>query len=522
MINKTFALVRRALRVDSRDLRPHLFRCALAGIILFTLMTIQLEPNYRSAPGRDLFTWVMYYNYWFITAAGATFFATAITEEKEERTLSLMKMAGVGATAVLAGKWIPRLIGAFLLILIQIPFTALAITLGGVLWQQVGAAYIALLAHLFFVGNIGLLASVIRPTMSGASGLTIVLVFLYHVAPYIVSSAVQAMRLTSTWSSWLGTNVVYLCDKTVESCALWRLSSIMVSGFNESFFSFQVISNLIAGSVLLFLAWLFFEPCTRNEVDTDRESALLTKARHFGSFGTERRSWDAALIWKDYHYLAGGTLVLLLKFCAYFLLVFGLAMFFSDWNISRIDLEDLGWTAWSLGLCMIILETAVVCTRVYRQEMTKQTWSLLTMLPMPLASVSYSKLTGAMIAVVPAFCCFASSVILMPDEVGDIVEDILTEADVFLGVSYFILQVFTAIHLGTYLSITSRWAVWPLAIFMGAFAVFMWNFMFIICMNSVGGGGEEGILFLMDCMFVVIIIVLHIMIGRRLAVMASE
>ena len=37
--------------------------------------------------------------------------ANAITEEKEEQTLGLLKMAGIGPLAMLTGKWLPRMIG---------------------------------------------------------------------------------------------------------------------------------------------------------------------------------------------------------------------------------------------------------------------------------------------------------------------------------------------------------------------------------------------------------------------------
>ena len=140
-MNKFFALVRRSLQTDARQARGHLARLALGVIVLFTLYMTQIESAFRSAPGLELFRFVSVYNFLFVTTLGTAFFATAITEEKEERTLSLLKMADVGATSIIMGKWSPRLIGAFLLLSIQIPFTILAITLGGVMWQQVGATF---------------------------------------------------------------------------------------------------------------------------------------------------------------------------------------------------------------------------------------------------------------------------------------------------------------------------------------------------------------------------------------------
>ena len=81
------------------------------------------------------------------------FFATAITEEKEEGTLGLLKMAGISRVSILLGKSTSRLITAILLFLVQLPFTLLAITLGGVTLGQIFAAYWALLAYMLLVAH---------------------------------------------------------------------------------------------------------------------------------------------------------------------------------------------------------------------------------------------------------------------------------------------------------------------------------------------------------------------------------
>ncbi len=521
MINKTFALVRRALQADTRDFRPHLFRCALAFTVLFTLATIQMNSFSRTAPGKDLFTWVLYINYWFITAAGATFFATAITEEKEERTLGLMKMAGVGGAAILAGKWIPRLIGALLLILIQIPFTVLAITLGGVMWSQIGAAYIALLAHLFLVGNIGLLASVLRPTMSSASGLCVLILFLFHLLPMFARSALQAMITPTGVTTQLLLSMIYLCDTADQMCAMWQFPEIMGTGFNSLLLSFQVISNLIAGGILLLLSWLFFDICTRNDIEPG-EATWLNKSRHLVSFGNARRSWDAALIWKDFHYLVGGLFVLLIKCIAYAVAVFVMVMFVEDWNWRHIDFDDVGAVCFGLGLFMLIVKLAVIVTRVYREEMTQNTWSLLSMLPTSLAAIAYAKLLGGLIGLLPVLGCLLVSFLMVPDDWMDVIEDILTEADAFLIVSYFTLQAILGLHLGAYLSVIARWAVWPLSKFLATFTIVMWNVMVISCLNGMGGRSEEGIFFILCCISGVVILVLHYILSQRLVAMSSE
>jgi len=518
-LNKTLALVRRALQVDSRDIRPHLFRVALASVVLFILTTMLMDNWSRSAPGRTLFEWLMQVNYWFVTVAGATFFATAITEEKEERTLSLLKMAGVGGMSLLAGKWIPRLIGALLLILIQLPFTILSITLGGVLWNQIFAAYIALLAHLFLVGNLGLLASVIAPRIGSACGYMLIALLLYHFGPWIVESGFSELITRGFTLGGLCYLIVEACAYVYDSLALWQLFSISATGFNKHWFSYQVQSNLIAGSVFLFFAWLLFEPFTKNEVDPDAPG-VMEQLRSMG-WKWQGRPWSAAMVWKDFNYISQGLSVLLVKLTLYLLLGFGMCLYFEDWNISRIDADELGACYVAIWIFTAIIEGAGIATRVYRNEMVGNTWAVLTLLPISLPEIAYGKLFGALLGLVPSFSCMFASMILNPDDWGDFVEGMFTEADAFLAVSYFILQVFTGLHLACYLSISSRWAVWPLSIFMAAFIVFMFNMMVIACLSA-ARGPEEGILFLMCCAGVALNITGHVMVSRRLHEMQAE
>ena len=137
MFQGTFALFNRALCVDFRLRRTHLFRFLFAVIILFCLISAQLTRWTIGAPGLVLFAQIIYLNFVFILMSSISLFATAITEEKEEQTIGLLLMAGVNPVSLLLGKSLPRLISALLLLSIQFPFTLLAITLGGVTFSQV-------------------------------------------------------------------------------------------------------------------------------------------------------------------------------------------------------------------------------------------------------------------------------------------------------------------------------------------------------------------------------------------------
>ena len=139
-MNKILALLVRALRTESRDIKSHLFRFGLAALIVMILMTGLNALDYETAPGRTMFKSMIVANWVVVTLAAGTFFSIAISEETEQQTLGLLRMANVSPLALLLGKWLPRLIAAVVLILIQFPFTWLTVTLGGVNWQQIWAS----------------------------------------------------------------------------------------------------------------------------------------------------------------------------------------------------------------------------------------------------------------------------------------------------------------------------------------------------------------------------------------------
>ena len=120
------------MRVDDRSLRTHLFRLFLLGFTYYMLVMAHQMSQYNDAPGLQLFVSLCFVDFFFILLASVGLFASAISEEKEEMTLGLLKMAGVNGVTLLCGKFLPRFLLAIVLLLSQIPFVMLAITLGGV------------------------------------------------------------------------------------------------------------------------------------------------------------------------------------------------------------------------------------------------------------------------------------------------------------------------------------------------------------------------------------------------------
>lgn len=188
MIGSTLALLGRSLREDARLLRSHAARLLFLGLIYFSLKEAQAYGSAWGAPGLNFFESMSWWNFIFILLIGVSFFATAITEEKEEMTLGLMRMAGISPVALLLGKSTSRLFRALLLLAVQFPFAVLAITLGGVTLHQVLATYVALAAFLILTANVALFCSVCTKHSRTASWMTFLLLVVSLIGPALTYS----------------------------------------------------------------------------------------------------------------------------------------------------------------------------------------------------------------------------------------------------------------------------------------------------------------------------------------------
>src|SRR5690606_3130488 len=127
--------------VDVRLLHSHIMRVALLACVMLTMLSAQAMSDVMGATGLMFFSQITFINLAFASLACPLLFATCITEEKEEQTLGLLRMANVRPITILTGKLAPRLASALLILVVQFPFTLLAITLGGVTSLQVSAAF---------------------------------------------------------------------------------------------------------------------------------------------------------------------------------------------------------------------------------------------------------------------------------------------------------------------------------------------------------------------------------------------
>ena len=501
-MNKTLALLVRALRTESRDIKSHLFRLALAVMIVFIVWFGYLSMQVESAPGRFMFKCMTVANWAVITLSGGTFFAIAISEETEQQTLGLLRMANVGPLSLLLGKWLPRMLTAIVLVSIQFPFTWLTVTLGGVSWEQIWASYLMLLAHLILVGNVGLLCSVWKPTSAQACGWALGLMAAYRFFPFLCMGVLLYLNthglVDIQTCQRFGQEVVTPLNLTTASGRLF--GEILSTSFKGDAWTTQVISNFAMGAGLFLFSWLIFNRATMQHMSggPQRKSLLvrlLTRTTRSSS-----AAWDWALGWKDFRQVAGGFRWIAIKVFLYGSLWGGLL--YTWMTLYAMDLFEAVKTActvvaWVSGF-FLLLESCSLAAKLFRHELNDHTWSTLLTLPKSLPEIAYSKVAGAMLGLIPTFCvlCACSS-----PYIGEILKDVLRSPPAILWIIYLLAATIMGLHLVTFFSISIDWAVWPIAVVLGAAVAFFGNaFVWVLLammMLGIGGtgGGGDGLLY---------------------------
>jgi len=538
MLTKTLALCLRAIRFDARALPSHVIRLVMLAFVVCMLVWAQLMATVFGAPGLRFFMFCTWVNFIFATLASVVLFATAITEEKETQTLGLLRMANVGALSLILGKTAPRLLATLLILSVQFPFTLLAITLGGVSWSQVYAAYWTLFSHVLLIGSIGLFASVIFRSSALAVTFTMLCVLLLIFVPLttygyffgVTSGTLDAPAPVLA----IADQGLEISGTLLDATAAARIVEILRTGFNQPAFGLQAISNMIGGFVVLLLAWAVFEPFNKNTDVAVRPArsplALLRKSRR------PRRSWGVPIIWKDFYFIAGGPKIWVVKFLLYGPLIWFLLFLVNDFRMSRMTAEGFGELLAPFCLFVILpLEAMLLSARVFSSEIKQRTWSSLLSLPSSLFEVAYSKIAGCALGLVPVCSYFWLGMFLNPDALH-----FTRQADkwTWLWIANLTAHFLVFLHLTNVFSVlTNTWLGLLLGIassIAGAFALTSCvSIPVMVIMLRFGPGGpvpagfDPDTYYLIAYWFAVAILLfasagLHLFIGKRLRVAAAQ
>jgi hypothetical protein len=358
-----FPLFTRALREHTRS--EILIWIRIALVVTLVVCLIFFSNSGVGAQGMELMIMVTYVNAIFITVGACAYFATSITTEKEEGTLPLLQMTGVKPFSLLLGKSTALVLEAILLLSVQIPFIMIAVTLGGVTWIQVLAAYTALAAYLFMTCNLGLLASVLSSNSTKAAILT----------------------CTTLWFLLNGAGVLSAIGLNGSFIRVWehlsvfgRLQEIPTIGFDSVILSPQVNGSLCVGLCAFIASAFLLTRFSQDDASAQQIAAFNRDHQIERPKESKVLSYNGLMYWKDYYFLHGGDKVRNWKLIGYGLLILWLGIdFFKNPSMG----SAIGWAGYTLRAAIVamIIELAVSSARMFSEEIKEETLPSLCAIP---------------------------------------------------------------------------------------------------------------------------------------------
>ena len=503
------ALFVRSLRQDSRLLFSHLMRGGLVVMLVVILHSFISEPGFRfSAPGLRVFTAIIWVNFMFISVAAIGYFATSVTEEKEEDTLGLLRMAGVSPLALLLGKSVSRLWLALVLICVQFPFALLAITLGGVTLRQVTASYVALGAYTFFLSGLATLCSV----ASKRSMKAVVYMVVVSVALGFLPSLTDAVDDLVVYLEWPADRI-----ESVEWFTAWvrrtsisaRLQGVMTITFDEPIFEEHFIASVVAGLFFFIMAWLLFDFFADRH--TDNSASGLGRSLKKKLRLTPGRVPGAAIVWKDFHFGTGGYWAWIMR--AILLAAATAAFAFPQWYYyESLRIRDVAGLLVGLSLFFAFIEATIHSIRLLSDEHAAKTLPILAMMPWSAPRTIYSKLFGSLCGLAPWFVGLVVGISLYPDMLDDFLENLFRDPEGFFAFCFLVSLLGVFLHLNAFLASYVKWAAVPVSF--GILLAFN-----MCCMFTLASGGSRdtvsAMLFILSAMGVAAMATLQLAIGQR-------
>ena len=459
MISGTLTLFNWTLKMDSKSVYPHIIRAAFSFFMLLSIFGALMDAFGTSRTGLRFFESICFLNVMLITVSGISYFVTAVTEEKDAGTFALLRLAGMTSLSITLGKSTSRLVSSLMLLVIQLPFTFLSITLGGILWQQIIASYIALAAWMILVSNLALFCSVRCATSGRAAGLAGAILGLFFTLPTIIReglAATPAGVLSKGASDFLASLPELFAALSIHD----RVVTLLQTNVPVVFFGTQFWASV-------FIAFGLFCVST---LTLDFWSAPAEVGGPSENPGIRRwavgRCWTLAVAWKEFLFFTGGRSFAIAKLIGGGLILMAFFMLQMLDNLSAgLTLErESGWHAFLTFAALLAIEVLLYASGCLFSEMRQGTQGTLATLPMSSARILLEKAVGCLIGLFPVVFW-----ILVTLFVGS--RSIVAHCSSTMVISYLIILGFSS-HVAVVLSLYTRWAALPLTILFSTPAFF--------------------------------------------------
>jgi ABC-type transport system involved in multi-copper enzyme maturation permease subunit len=455
----SLTLLHRAIRADALSWKWHAVRFGSACFLLILLIQAHVMTLGRGTSGRMFFEYVAQLNYLLMTLIGIGFFPTTITEEKEDGTLPLLILSGMPPLTILLAKAVGRLWSILLIFLAQLPFSFLALMLGGLTVWQILAVWWALFAYLVGLSGLGVAWSVVSSQGYRAARGMLASVLLLNFG----GMAAEAL------ADWLVLQKMIPARGAVQSVAerlgqlnqqispMHRIRILLQSDSGVSLFHAESFTYFTIGIVLFLVAMLLFRRMTEYAHEPITRPPGLARAR---ADRKTRRPWGEPLAWKEFQFLMSGL-------PGFAVQCLGLAVlltvgYFSQRGLEkllRLHFHEMAFVGlWSL----FVLELTYFASRTFAWEQRAGTLPTLLMLPRSLVGVIVAKLTGGLLGCTPPLLAIAVMSIMTGQS------PIHFDGGAWDGIAI-LGSLLVLLHLTALFSLDYPWAAIPLAL--GTFVV---------------------------------------------------
>ena len=530
MFAQTMAFLTRSIRQESRLLSHHAVRGAMVLLTLVAFFFQVVVSPRLGASGLMLVTKISDYCYYSLTLLGIMYFSLAITEEKEEETLPLLRMTGVRNFTLLIGKSLPRLAIVILLMLVAAPFLLLSVTLGGVLPDQIFAMILGMMCYAFCLSQLGLFCSTVSRNSRLAVSTNILMWMALEFGSWLLLLAAAVCK------AWEFYALQHFLNDLAESwwhCTMWSATGeYLVFLRGDSILSMQMAFHLCTGSMFFVASWLMFESMNVASIAEGAAASenisrdLKTRATGVKSL----RCWNAAVAWKSWQFLVGGWLWIAIGVIGLPVLSVGGLVLLLAINQENIEPEAIGVTLMVVGAISFVIMSARHVGRALNQEIYQQTLVSLCMLPRRRSAVIGELYLGLVPGVLGPVCCFGLGFLWLsiaePGFMSDTAE-VLIEPWTWAVLGWVIMT----LHVGALLAVYLRHGGMLIAVAICCFAVPFAGGMVIgmlgMILSGIGPGMEESILRYLFPMTLIIAeaamcIATHALIYQRVEVVAGK
>ncbi len=400
-LRNLYTLLNHSLRQESRSVQAHRFRIGSLFIATWILLVAHYFSWFMGTTGSVFIRWLVMLDLILILVGGSSYFGSVITEEKEQGTLGLLKLAGFSNAGLMFGKSTSRIFTALIIFLIQLPFAFLAIVLGGTTISQVVAAYLTLAAFLILLGNIGLIMSVICRRNAVATSLTFLTGLLTLTSGQLAAFAMTAGMAKNL--SWLRSALEWVVQSQERFSAYARLEEI-VAFRRPSLFAPQFWTSLVIAAGLFLISWLIFDRFTEytesHAPHRSRSGQRIWRWQQWVS-----RAGPDPIAWKEFHFGAGGYTTMLGKSLLYVALIVATLLF--EVRIQRQYLTSPVEVLYGTLVAVLLIEILAFSSRFLGSEYAGGTLPNLMLTPHSLAGIVFSKLKGNLLTWAPTVLAIA-------------------------------------------------------------------------------------------------------------------